>query len=221
MNVRHLALGAAGALLMATLGQVMALPSWPEHIHLQSVGDKLRVDGRPTRIFTLHSPYPVATVSHDIQARWRTPLRISSSGRWQVLSSLSGERLVTIQLAPAPARGTQGLVAIAAPHTAPRPPQPTWLLPTGMRLHQWLDADDHGRHSRTLVLIGTTPVADQLEVMREHFRRHGYVPLGPRSLQLGDNSGSLLLTGPAGTVSVAASRRMGRTLVAVVTVRHP
>ena len=209
----------AVGLLHASLAVAQDMPVLPTHCQLQSLGDSLQINGAATRIFSLHSRHHLDRVMNDIRQSWQQPLRHQTAGPWHVLSHLAHDRLVTFQLRSNPQGGTAGLVAIRARPFAETAPPGLPSVP-GMHLHQWLESDDLGQRSRTVVLLGTPPVAQPLTMLRDHFRQAGYQPIGPRALRLGDHGGSLQLSGPDGQINVVGVAQGGVTMVTVVTTAH-
>lgn len=210
----------AVGLLHASLAVAQDMPVLPAHCHLQSLGDGLHINGAATRVFSLHSRHHLDRVMNDIHQSSQQPFRHQSAGPWQVLSHLSHDRLVTIQLRSSRQGGTAGLVAIRARPFAETVAPALPSVP-GMHLHQWLESDDLGQRSRTVVLMGNRPVAQPLTMLRDHFRQAGYQPIGPRALRLGDHGGSLQLSGPDGQVNVVGVAQHGVTMVTVITTAHP
>ena len=209
-------------LLISLAANAARLPPWPEMLQLQAIGESLQVNGRATQLFALHSAEPPQMVVTAFQTRWAGRLRTRNSGRWQVLSHLQGRQLFTVQLQPTATGGTRGLASLSTLAEIPPATAPAALprLP-GTHLHQWLDAEDGGRHSRTVVFVGTASARRQLTFYRDHFRALGFQPVGSGALRLGPEGGSLVLQGATAQASVAVRQRGDITLVAIVTVDHP
>ncbi|ULQ47135.1 hypothetical protein JN531_002350 [Flagellatimonas centrodinii] len=208
-------------LLISLVANAGRLPPWPELLQSQAMGDSLRLNGHATQLFALRSAESPQDVVTALQTQWEGRLRTRNSGRWQVLSHLQGRRLFTVQLQPTAAGGTRGLASLATLADTPvTEPAALPRLP-GTHLHQWLDAEDGGRRSRTVVFVGTASAQRQLTFYRDHFRALGFQPVGSGALRLGPDGGSLVLQGATAQASVAVRQRGDITLVAILTVDNP
>lgn len=192
----------------------------PPALRLETIGEELRVNGVPTRIWAFGSSQTPAELAAHFERQWPGELRRHRMPPWELLSRREGEWLLTVQLRALPGRaGCSGFIAVArafAP-AARRARSDLPLLPRTELLHD-IEAEDLGRRSRTRILVSEQSAAQNLDFYRAHFRGQGYAPLGANALTRSARGGAMVLNRGAGQLDLSAAEHGGHTLIAIVQV---
>lgn len=197
----------------------------PETLHAQVVAGALRVHGIPTRILAFRASRSADALADYFAGQWANKMHRSRAGRWTVLSHRDGAWLTTIQIRKASMGQTRGFIAMSplfkAIEDGRRPPEIDIPMLHGTTVVNDLQATDHGKQSRTLVLRSTWSASQNLDFYRAYFKEQGYVPVGPGALVKGDTGGGMILNRGNERLDLAATQAGQTTLITIVRVQQP
>lgn len=187
-----------------------------------SIGDWQRANAVETRTWHFHSTDDADAIAAHFAREWDGRIARSKAGGWDIVSHRQEDWLITVQTGPEDATGfSRGFIAIArlfgsraAAGQAAKVPR----LPRTQLLHD-IEADDLGRHSRTLLLVSDQSAAQNLDFYRAHFRAEGFVPTTDGSLLKAANGGTLSLNRGAEQLDIAIAQRDGQSWITIVQVR--
>ena len=194
----------------------------PRGMRLQSIGEELRINQIPTWIWQFQSTDDADALAAHFRREWNGRIARHRVGGWDVLSHREDEWLVTIQVrSDVEGRSSRGFVAMARRFgSRERPPRRDALADVpGARIVQDLVAEDLGRRSRTLLMVGEQAPDRTLDHLRAHLREAGYAPIGPQALARSAQGGAMRLNRGTEQVDVAVADQDGRTWIAIVSVQ--
>lgn len=188
----------------------------PPGFELSAVAPALRIDTRSIEVVEVTSTLPL-DLAIDAWARWwraaALPLREARVGDWRVLSRISGDAVVTVQLRAAPGGGSAGYLAIgrALPGGSSTGAGTPLRLPAGARLLRTVDSQDAGGRSTQSVVAMHGTARSALAGLAHAARAAGWspmpvipdVPIGSRDaaralwFQRGTEELGVLVTGAA------------------------
>ncbi|TDU32542.1 hypothetical protein DFR24_1940 [Panacagrimonas perspica] len=191
----------------------------PRGMQADNIGEWMRIDGIETRAWQFHSTDDADAIAEHFGREWNGRFVRTKAGGWDILSHRQDDWLATVQTGPADALGNRrGFIAIAhrfAPRDPPRPPP--GALPS-TQLLQDIEAEDHGRRSRTMLLVSDQSAARNLDFYRAHFRTEGFEPLAAGALTRSADGGGMSLVRGNEQLDLAIAERDGRSWIVIVQV---
>jgi hypothetical protein len=129
----------------------------PEAIVLQTMGDRMVVNGIPMSVRAFNTRLPAEDVVQLVQSSWernkdRTSVTRTSMPPWTVLNQTVGREHRSFQIKPDRQGGFEGFVALTSPQQA-REPKPAIRLPAGITALQIVDSVDSGRTSQQIIAV--------------------------------------------------------------------
>jgi len=176
-------------LSLATLFAVLvigtaAAESWPDiasppKAKVQWVGDRMRIDGVPTRILQFQSSVSRTEVVEYYRAYWSggypTKPSVSPLGAATVVGQRHGPFFMTVKVEDAGGGTSRGLISVAevAGVEVKRDPGIVPVMP-GATVVSVVESDDPGKHSRNVTLIGPQAVTSAIQFYTAEFANAGW-----------------------------------------------
>ena len=213
------------ALGIAPAGHADAFPKLelPKSLQLTRVARAMRVNGLPTRIDAFQSEQGVAALSAYFRGQWGRQMTRTRVAPWTILAHREDDVLITVQIKRAAMGHTRGLIAETRIFDALRkgrldPPKAAFPMLADTRQVEDLQATDHGRASRTVVLRSQQSAAQNLDFYRAYFREHGYQPVAPGALAKNAAGGAMILNRGGEQLNVAVAETDAATVITIVRV---
>jgi hypothetical protein len=150
--------GVLAALAGTLLGTSAAATGWqgaPESLHLESVGEEIRVNGTPMLVRRFEASQSADAVLSFIERDWSAtpasaPVRHSKLGDWTILNQDIGDRHRSVQVRESSPGSIEGLLAVTSP-SLHREPVLSIRLPAGLSMVSVVDSIDQGRTSQQIM----------------------------------------------------------------------
>jgi hypothetical protein len=145
--------------MLASGGATAAWQDIPDKIILQTMGDKLSVNGVPMSVRAFNTDLPAEEVVQLVQSAWernkdRTSVTRTNISPWTILNQSIGNEHRSFQIKPSRNGGNEGFVALTSPAQA-RTPEVIIPLPPEVTAVQIVDSVDNGRSSQQIVAVST------------------------------------------------------------------
>lgn len=219
-----------GRMLMSVLFTAASLPassaSWPrlefpDSMQLQIVSEEMRVNGVPMKVIEFRSSQSQQEIKQWFSDAWAGQIAHGQGGGWQVLSHREKDVLITVQMTALGIDGSRGFIAVSQMFVAIGKKAVASDLPMlpGTELVNHIEAEDHGKKSRTTVLISDRSSRQNLDFYLQHFRLQGYRPISPGALSRSGSGGAMILNRGSEALDLAAVERDGRAVITIVSLR--
>ncbi len=226
-----LATGFIQALLLMVCAQALA-EEWPDiqvppNTRVTVVADNLIMNGSAMRTWEISISTNITKAQAFYEKEWAKPLveslpgyDISETDDWLIISRLSKEYFISVQLAPSGKQSTQGYFAIKK---LPQKNEKFVLgkgfeLPRGSSILNDISAKDGPKKSRTIVAVNDGSVPDNAKFFRTEYQQHGWKEL---KKGLGENNFSreaLLFDKRGAELNIALVNDANKTFIIAVTV---
>ncbi|SHH24903.1 hypothetical protein [Massilia sp. CF038] len=174
MAARYFWRGAAAALALAA---PLAHAGWqdtPDSLHLQPVGEHMKVNGTPMEIRAFSSTVPVAQLLDTVEAEWKRSGMVTRTvaSTWTVLNQTVGEQHRSLQVRTGGA-ATDGFVALTSPKQA-RPPKLAIALPSDVTAVSIVDSSDQGKTSQQVIAVSRRSPSATVNALESTLRGQGW-----------------------------------------------
>ena len=196
----------------AVLAGAWPLLAHPHDAHVESIGERVRLNGVPMRLTRVITTLPTEAATTHYRGALGAPVAHAQTGDTQVLTQARGDFFITVSIAPLPDGRSEVLSSVAdsgaAREAVGRPAGLT--LPAGSELLSDMESIDGGLASRQLVLINLHSLRTNLDRLSASLAARGLRPDGP-PLADRDDALAQAFSGAAGEAQLVLLRRDGTT----------
>ncbi|MHB1372373.1 MAG: hypothetical protein ACYC5W_04490 [Thauera sp.] len=196
----------------AALAEPWPALAHPQDAHVESIGERVRLNGVPMRLTRVITALPTEAAAAHYQHALGAPVAHAQTGHTQVLAQARGAFFITVSITPLPDGRSEALSAVAdsraAREAVGRPAGLT--LPANSELLSDMESIDGTLASRQLVLINPHSLRTNLDRLSASLAARGLRPNGP-PLADGDDALAQAFSGTAGEAQLVLVRRDGTT----------
>lgn len=187
------------SLALASSDPLRSCPEFPvpKKVKLQTVADRMDVDGMPMAILRLESGDGPSTILAFYREKWaateKTPAPVEYPlGPWQVIASLRGDCFYTVQVKPFGKNGTEGLLGMTAEPGRVSVKEAVPMLPGSTVLND-IGHNDAGKTARTVLLKNGFSTATNADYYQRNLTDQGWKVTSHHRMQQPDRYGDVMM----------------------------
>lgn len=151
----------------------------PDSLHLQSVGEAMRLNGTPMKIKAFSADLPIEVVLKQVQESWekqsdRSAVTRTKTSAWTVLNQSVGREHRSFQIREVGASKVEGFVALTSPQLTTEA-KPVVRLPSDVQTVSIIDSVDGSKISQQIIAVSPRSVDATASALEDSLRAAGWV----------------------------------------------